>query len=133
MYNHIGQSYQHIFETHSHHSAHHYGNEGVHVLATVALIAFIEQCCGLFLRSILPQNEISVGTLVNIKHRAPAKIGTSVRVSCQLTSIQETKVLFAVHVFDGTRLLMEGFHGRAIIHRDIFSSTSKEQTDSTDT
>ena len=110
-----------IVPTESSHSAHAYGNIGVHVLATVSLIAFVEQTCGQLLIPFLEANEISVGTIVSIKHKAPAPIGARVRSHATLITQDKNKVLFSVAVYDKDRLLLEGTHGRVVCAKDTLS------------
>ena len=120
MQQYIGASREEFFHTTDKHSAHHYGNIGVHVVATVSIIAFVEQCSGLLLASIIPNNKVSVGTLVHIKHRLPASIGTVIRVCCTIIEYNDNKIRFSVKAYDGERVLLEGSHGRAILSRNIF-------------
>ena len=125
MQKHIGVSREEEFETNEEHSAHSYGNTGVHVVATVALIAFVEECAGRLLKSLIDEEELSVGTLVNIKHRSVATLGMSVRVQCTISSTQEKKVLFSCHVYQHNRLILEGNHGRVVLSRHVLSSLQK--------
>ena len=103
-----------IFPTNESHSAHAYGNIGVHVLATVSLIAFVEQTCGQLLLPFLEPDEISVGTIVSVKHKAPAPIGAQVRSHAILVKQDGQKLLFSVAVYHQDQLLLEGTHGRII-------------------
>ena len=125
MQKHIGISREEHFETNEEHSAHSYGNTGVHVVATVALIAFVEECAGRLLQSLIGEDDLSVGSIVNIKHRAVATLGMSVRVQCTISSAQEKKILFSCHVYQNNRLILEGSHGRVVLSRHVFSSLQK--------
>lgn len=110
------------FSTAAHHSAHAYGNIGVHVLATVSLIAFIEQTCGQLLAPFLARDNISVGTIVSVKHKAPALIGAKVECTATLIQQEGKKFLFTVVVHHEKRLLMKGTHGRVVCLYDDLSS-----------
>ena len=109
------------FPTEEHHSAHAYGNLGVHVVATVSLIAFVEQTCGQLLLPFL-EDEISVGTIVSIKHKASAPIGAQIRSHATLIKQDGQKILFSVAVFYEDRLLLEGTHGRVVCLHEHLSS-----------
>lgn len=113
--------YELLFSTEKNHSAHAYGNIGVYVIATVSLIAFVEQTCGQLLLPFLGANEISVGTIVSVKHKAPAPIGAQIRSHAILIKQDEQKVLFSVAVYHKDRLLLEGTHGRIVCSKDILS------------
>jgi len=105
------------FESNEKHSAHAYGNIGVHVIATVALIAFAEETSGQLLKPFLEDDEISVGTLVSIKHKAPAPIGAQIIIHSTLIQQQKNKVMFSIQAFHQETLLLEGTHGRVIQNR----------------
>ena len=127
MQTHIGISREELFHTNETHSAHSYGNTGVHVVATVALIAFVEQCAGLLLKTVIKNDEISVGSIVNIKHRAVATLGTPIRVQCEICAYEQNKVLFSSKVYQNDLLILEGTHGRVVIAKRSFSSLSNLQ------
>ncbi|MAA80422.1 MAG: thioesterase [Deltaproteobacteria bacterium] len=110
-----------LFPTKSSHSAHEYGNIGVYVIATVSLIAFVEQTCGQILHPFLEPDEISVGTIVSIKHKAPAPIGAQIRSHAKLIKQNKNKFLFMVTVYHKDRLLLEGTHGRVVCSNTILS------------
>ena len=109
------------FHTEEKHSAHAYGNIGVHVVATVALIAFAEETSGQLLHPFLEADEISVGTLVSIKHREAAPIGAHITVHSQLIEQRKDKFMFAVQAFHQDKLLLEGTHGRVVRNRLFLS------------
>ena len=111
-----------LFSTEEKHSAHTYGNIGVHVVATVSLIAFVEQTCGQLLQPYLESDEISVGTIVSVKHKAPAPIGAQIRSHATLIKQDGQKQLFSVAVYHNDRLLLEGTHGRFVCSKDDISS-----------
>ena len=110
------------FSTEECHSAHTYGNIGVHVLATVSLIAFAEQTCGQLLMPFLEQDEISVGTIISVKHKAPASVGAIILCRATLIQHEEQKSLFSVALYHKERLLMEGTHGRFVCRYDDLST-----------
>ena len=115
------QEHELFFPTEEKHSAHAYGNEGVYVIATVALIAFVEQTCGQLLIPFLEPNEISVGTIVSVHHKAPAPIGAHIQSCAKLIKKEQQKLLFSVAVYHKDRLLLEGTHGRVVCSKDIMS------------
>jgi len=115
------------FPTNETHSAHAYGNIGVHIVATVSLIAFAEETSGQLLFPFLDTSEISVGSLVSIKHKAPAPIGSTIVVHSRLIEQRENKMMFSIQAFHNQRLLLEGTHGRVILNRIQMPSQSAEE------
>ena len=111
-----GLTHEIYVDTESSQTAHALGNPGVHVLATIFLIGFIEECCGLSVYPFLEKGYVSVGTRVNIAHRAPASAGTRLRICSRLVAIRGTHLSFEATVYDGERILMDGTHGRAIVN-----------------
>lgn len=89
--------------------------EGPGVLSTPSMIGLIEQTC---LDSVMPhldESEQTVGTMVHVWHRAAAKIGETVNVSCKLTERDRRKLLFEVKVMHGETLIGDGTHERFVI------------------
>ena len=111
----VGLTHEIEVSTNDTHTAHTLGNPGVHVLATIFLVGFVEECCGWSVQSHLAKNEATVGTRVNLAHRAPALAGAELSVRSRLTQIQGNHLKFEASVFEGKRLLMNGVHHRAII------------------
>ena len=106
------------FETDASNTAHAIRNVGVHALSTVSLIAFIEGCAGWSVVPYLDEGEVTVGTVVDVRHVAPAAAGTRVRVESILTRVENRKLMFETRAFDGERVLMEGRHGRVVFQPD---------------
>lgn len=90
------------------------------VLATPAMIGMMETAAALLLKPYLPQGSISVGTHINVSHRAPATVGATVRYTAELTHTRRRRFRFAVAAYAGTKLLGEGYIERAIVHLPDF-------------
>ena len=96
-------------------TAHAVGNIGVHVVATIFMIGFIEECCGWLVYPYLEKDEVSVGTHVNVHHRAAIEPGKKLSVSAKLLEIDGAQLTFESSVSHAGTILMMGTHQRRII------------------
>jgi len=102
------------------HTTSHVGSGTIHVLATPAMIAYMEITSNRLLQQHLPEGFSSVGTTVNIRHLAPTNQGMTVSVSSEVLSVDGDKVEFKVLVHEGDKLVGDGFHGRHVIDNARF-------------
>ena len=70
-------------------------------------------------------DEISVGTAINIQHRAASGIGTRLRAEAVLESFDGRFYKLQVTVRDGERVIGNGTVGRAIISMGDFAEKMK--------
>jgi len=103
-------------------SANAYGSGMVDVLATPAMIGFMEKTCMEMVLGYLEPGFNTVGTAVDIKHLKATPIGMKIRCIALLTEIQGKILHFRVEVFDETGKAGEGFHTRAIVNLAKFMS-----------
>ena len=99
-------------------TAHAVGNTGVHVVATIFMIGFIEECCGWLVYPYLKENEVSVGTHVNVHHRAAVEPGKQLSASAKLVEIDGAQLTFESSVSHAGKILMMCTHQRRIIKAD---------------
>ena len=92
-----------------------YGNPGVNVFATPALITLFENACGSCLKPYLKEGQFSVGSLVNIRHLGATPLGLEVTASCEIIEIDRRKVVFRVEAHDGKETIGDGTHERFIL------------------
>jgi fluoroacetyl-CoA thioesterase len=116
----IGLASSHCFETTAAHSAASMGNRGVEVVATPALILFVEETANLALGDCYEAGEASVGTAVNVQHLAAAPVGATVTATARVIAAKRRRVTFAVEVRQGDTLLMSGTHERFVVVLDRF-------------
>lgn len=95
------------------------------VLSTPAMIGWMESAAAQVLKPYLPTGSISVGTHINVSHRAPATIGARVTFSATLTRIQKRRYHFAVEARAGKTLLGEGWVERALVDLAGFSARAE--------
>ncbi|MBI4455278.1 MAG: thioesterase [Acidobacteria bacterium] len=87
----------------------------VPVLGTPMMIGLMEKVSADLVDRLLPRNYTTVGYEVNVKHKAPARIGAQIKVWCKLLEVDGRKLLFEVRVTEGDMVIGEGFHRRTII------------------
>ena len=111
----VGTRHVYRIETGDRHTAEHYGNDGVAVVATPVLIGFLETAAHECIAASYEAGEGSVGTAVNVRHLAAALPGAVVLAEARVTAVDGRRVDFAVEARVGEKLLMAGTHGRAVV------------------
>jgi fluoroacetyl-CoA thioesterase len=86
------------------------------VLATMAMVGFIEAACLKCISGHLDPGEHSVGVHVDVSHVAATPAGMEVRAEVELVAVEGRRLTFAVKVFDERELIGEGRHQRAVIN-----------------
>jgi fluoroacetyl-CoA thioesterase len=97
-----------------------FGSGSVEVLATPAMIAFLE---GTALRGVQPfltEGYTTVGTEVCVKHLKATPVGMKVTCRAVLKTIDGSKLTFDVEARDEEGLIGKGTHRRSIIHLESF-------------
>lgn len=102
------------------HTAKHVGSGSSRVLATPWMILFMERTCHRCLAERLPNGYSSVGTAVDIRHLAPARVGSTVEVRGEILSVDGLRVFFSVEVRQGQTIIGNGKHERFIIDEQRF-------------
>lgn len=102
------------------HTAKHVGSGSSRVLATPWMILFMERTCHRCLAERLPNGYSSVGTAVDIRHLAPARVGSTVEVRGEVLSVDGLRVFFSVEVRQGQTIIGNGKHERFIIDEQRF-------------
>jgi len=91
------------------------------VLSTPSMIGQMEVAAAKLLQPFLPPGTISVGTHINVSHRAPATVGEKLRVTAAFDHIYHPKnsgrlrYVFAVEAQVRSRLIGEGTVERAVV------------------
>jgi predicted thioesterase len=102
------------------HTASHVGSGTVRVLSTPSMIAFMEIASLNCVQRMLGKDETTVGTMVCVKHLAPAPVGATVRVETELVRVEGRRLLFHVKAWWGDTLIGEGEHERYIVNVERF-------------
>jgi len=101
------------------------------VLSTPHMIGWMEAAGFEALLPFCEGDEVSVGTAINISHRAPSGIGTTVRCEAVLQEINGRFLTFRVSAHDGARVIGHGTIGRAIVSKSKFEEKFRAKAKST--
>jgi len=115
-----GIKFSRKFTTTSYDSAKHLGTGDVEVLSTPSMIKYMEEACRVFVEEFLPNGYTTVGILVNVKHIAPAPVGSEIEVRGILLSVNGRRLTFWVEAFWKGRKIGYGLHERAIVNKREF-------------
>ena len=95
----------------------------VEVLATPRLLAWLEAATCAAVRDALDADSTTVGTRVELDHRAPSVVGDTVAVTATLTAVAGRRLTFEVSASDEAtgRSLGGGVVARAVVERSRFA------------
>lgn len=92
-----------------------YGSGLVEVYATPAMIALMEKTCQESVQDQLETGQLTVGTLVNVRHLKATPVGMMVECESELLDIEGRKLVFRVSARDEKGIIGEGMHERYIV------------------
>jgi predicted thioesterase len=95
------------------------------VLSTPNMIGWMEAAGFEALLPFCEGDEVSVGTAINIVHRAPTGVGTTVKCEAVLESLQGRFFIFKVSAHNGSEVIGHGTIGRAIVSKGKFAERYK--------
>src|SRR5512146_749046 len=98
----------------------HIGSGTLRVLATPAMIGFMERVSQLLLAERLPEGYSSVGALVEARHLAPTPFGFEVRVKSEVLAVEGNRVTFHVQAWDPVEQIGDARHDRIVIEESRF-------------
>jgi|SRR5215207_344821 len=96
------------------------GSGDVPVLGTPRVVALAEEATVAALAGSLPDRKTSVGTRVEIRHRAPTPTGRQVEAAAILVGVDGRKLVFDVTVRDGEEVVATAVVERVVVDRDRF-------------
>ncbi|MDR2565314.1 MAG: thioesterase family protein [Bifidobacteriaceae bacterium] len=85
------------------------------VFATPMLIALMEEAACACLQDKLNPGQTSVGTAIQVAHKAPSPIGAVVTATATLELVLGNRLEFAVAAQDDARVIADGRHTRVIV------------------
>jgi fluoroacetyl-CoA thioesterase len=109
------------------HTADALGNTGVPVLATPVVAGFFEWAASDALAPVMRPGEITVGTVINVRHLRPTPAGMAVTVTVTLRKVRGPRYLFDAVVFDEVEKAAEGEIERAILDGPRFFRKLEEK------
>lgn len=90
------------------------------VLATYAVVEWMELQAGLALLPHLPAGRITVGVQLSMQHLAPAPVGSEITVTATVTAVTKMLVTFDITATDCDGLISSATHTRAIVDAHWF-------------
>lgn len=100
----------------------------VPVFATPNLILIMEIAAVNALEPYMEPGEVTVGTLVDVRHLAPTPVGFTVTATAKLTAIDGRRLVFHVEAHDGAEVVGAGTHERFLVDYDRFISRATEKS-----
>ena len=101
-------------------SASYMGSGSLDVLASPALVAYMEQVSLELLHDFLPDYLSSVGVFISLHHTAPAKLNTSFFCEARIISIENRKIEFDIRAGNSSGELGYAKHTRFLIDKKTF-------------
>ena len=98
------------------------GSGSLQVYATPSMICLMERAASELADRNLPEEQTSVGTLMNVKHISATPVGMKVRATAKLINVDERRLVFEVDAYDEAGAIGNGTHERFIVNRQKFQS-----------
>jgi fluoroacetyl-CoA thioesterase len=80
------------------------------------MIGLMEWAAANAMKPFCDEGEISVGTAINIEHRAPTTVGAEVRAEAELESVADRFYIFRVTAHNGVKEIGRGTVTRAFVN-----------------
>ncbi len=96
------------------------GGVPVHVLSTPRLIQLLEAAAIDAIREFVRPGQMSLGTLVKVRHLSPTPLGMKVIAHAILKEIDQKRLCFWVDAHDELEKVAEGEHERVLVSREKF-------------
>ena len=96
------------------------GSGDVPVLGTPRVLALVEAATVVATATRMPAGTTTVGTRVELDHKAPTPVGRTVVAQAQLAKVDGRRLLFEVVVTDGPTTVAEGRIERVLVDRHKF-------------
>ena len=98
------------------------GSGDLHVFATPAMVALMENAAMLAVANHLPEGSTTVGTMMNTSHVKPSPVEETVRATAVLTAIEGRKLTFEIKAEDSKGIIGEAVHVRFVVDKEKFMS-----------
>ncbi len=96
------------------------GGVSVDVLSTPRLIQLLEAAAIEAIQPFVSPEQLSLGTLVKIKHLSPTPLGKKVIAHALLKEVEGNRLCFLVEAHDEMEKIAEGEHERILVSRERF-------------
>jgi len=116
----VGRTYQSQTRVEEWMTAEKAGNRGVDVLSTPMLLQLVEEAAMQCVAPMLDDDEVTLGTHVDLAHIASTPVGLIVRTEVEVLKVDGRRVEYAFTAFDEREKIAEGTHERYVTSRDKF-------------
>ena len=96
------------------------GAGGVEVFGTPMMIALMENAAWRAVVDNLDEGDVTVGTVVHVRHLAATPLGQQIRATAELIEIDGRRLVFNVEAYDENRKIGEGQHEQFIVNLERF-------------
>ncbi len=96
------------------------GGVKVDVLSTPRLIQLLEAAAVEAIRGFLQPDQMTLGTLLKVRHLSPTPLGMRVTAHAVLKEVEDRRLLFWVDAHDEREKIAEGEHERVLVSRERF-------------
>jgi fluoroacetyl-CoA thioesterase len=103
------------------------GVDGARVLSTPEMIRLMEHACRDAVLPLLDSGHDTVGTHVNVFHRAAAPMGSQVTVRGEVLGTTDRRIQFRVEAATEKETIGEGTHERTIVNVAKFAAKQAEK------
>ena len=100
-------------------TAAHYGSQKLETLiASPVYVEMMIEAATQMVDRLLPDGLVTVGTMVELTHEAPASLGMYVSVTAKLQAIKDNKLTFEFDIKDDAGTTGAGRHERIVVSKD---------------
>ena len=96
------------------------GSGDMEVFATPAMVALMEEAAWKCVAPELEPGMGTVGTLMNVQHTSATPLSMHVTAECELTEVDNRRLVFTVKAFDEVGPIGSGTHERFIVEDEKF-------------
>ena len=118
----IGLTYTSTLVVSKDHVAAVMGSGDLHVFATPAMVALMENAAMMAVAEHLPKGSTTVGAMMNTSHVKPSPVDESIKATAVLTEVEGRKLIFEIKAEDSKGIIGEAVHVRYIVDRERFMS-----------
>jgi fluoroacetyl-CoA thioesterase len=123
----VGRTYQSQTRVEEWMTAEKAGNKGVPVLSTPMLVQFVEEAAMQCVAPLLDEDELTLGTHIDLAHLSPTPVGLIVRTEVEILKVDGRRIEYAFTAFDEREKIAEGTHERYVTSRENFRERLEEK------
>lgn len=121
----IGETFTNTYTVKESDTADSYGNKGVFVLSTPALLTYIEAASSIEVIRRLPKGYSPVGVYVELNHLSATPVNASIDIISKVIKVENKRFTYEFKVFYNDKLISKGTYGQGIVLLDEFLRKNK--------